>query len=199
MTILYILFLVFIVVAVLGFLALSGMFLIWWERKVSAHIQTRFGPMRVGWHGWLQSIADAVKLLLKEDIRPERIDWVMFRLAPYFVMVPAVLAFVVIPFSEKWIVRDLNLGLFYIIAVSSLGVIGIFAAGWSSNNKYSLLGGMRSVAQIISYEVPMIISLITVLLYVGSTGMNDIVRAQSGWWFIFRPNLFVAFLIYIVA
>jgi NADH-quinone oxidoreductase subunit H len=194
-----ILFLVIIVVAVLAFLALSALFLIWWERKVSGHIQTRFGPMRVGWHGWLQTIADAIKLLLKEDIRPQKIDWVMFRLAPYFVMLPPVLIFVVLPFSETLIVRDLNMGLFYVLAVSSVGVLGIFAAGWSSNNKYSLLGGMRSVAQIISYEVPMIISLITVLLYVGSSSMNDIIRAQSGMWFVFKPNLFICFLIYIIA
>lgn len=199
MSILYIIFLILIVVAVLGFLALSALFLIWWERKVSAHIQTRFGPMITGWHGWLQTIADAIKLLLKEDIKPEKIDGIMFRLAPYFVMVPAVLAFVVIPFSHKWIVRDLNMGLFYILAVSSLGVLGIFMAGWASNNKYSLLGGMRSVAQIISYEVPMIISLITVLLYVGSCKMNDIVMAQSGLWFVFYPNLFICFLTYIIA
>lgn len=199
MGLLDILFLVFIVVAVLAFLAISALFLIWWERKVSGHIQTRFGPMRTGWHGWLQTVADAIKLLLKEDIRPERIDGVMFRLAPYMVVVPAVLIFVVIPFSERWIVSDLDMGLFYVMAVASIGVLGIFAAGWSSNNKYSLLGGMRSVAQIISYEVPMIISLITVLLYVGSAGMEDIVRAQRGMWFVFKPNLFICFLIYIVA
>ncbi|MDP8261980.1 MAG: NADH-quinone oxidoreductase subunit NuoH [Candidatus Ancaeobacter aquaticus] len=199
MGILDILYLIFIVVAVLGFIAISGMFLIWWERKVAGHIQTRFGPMRVGWHGWLQSIADTIKLLIKEDIRPAKIDHIVFRMAPYIVIVPAVMAFVVIPFSEKWIVRDLNMGLFYIVAVSGLGVFGILMAGWASDNKYSLLGGMRAVAQMVSYEVPMIVSLITVLLYVGSSGMNDIVKAQENLWFIFRPNLFICFLIYFIA
>lgn len=185
--------------AVLGFIAISAMFLIWWERKVSAHIQTRLGPMRVGWHGALQSIADAVKLLLKEDIRPAGADIGVWWLAPFVVVVPSVMAFVVIPFGRNLIPKDLNVGVLYIMAVSSVCILGIFMAGWGSNNKYSLLGGMRAGAQIISYELPLILSMITVAMYAGSLSMQDIVRAQSHHWFILQPNLALACLIYITS
>lgn len=184
---------------VLGFIAGSAMFLIWMERKVSAHIQSRFGPMRVGWHGILQSIADAVKLLLKEDIRPAGVDKLIWWLAPFFVVVPSVMVFVVIPFGENLIVKDLNVGILYIMAVSSVGVIGIFMAGWGSNNKYSLLGGMRSAAQIISYELPLILSMIVVAMQASSLSMQKIVAAQSGHWYILHPNLMLAFVVYLIS
>jgi len=183
----------------LGFISVSSMFLIWWERKVSAHIQTRFGPMRVGWHGALQPIADAVKLLLKEDIVPCGVDKWVWWLAPFFTVVPAVMAFVAIPFGKNLIVKDLNVGILYIIAISSVGIFGIFMAGWGSNNKYSLLGGMRSAAQIISYEIPLVLSIITVVMFSGSLSMQKIVHAQAACWFIFKPSLAVAFLIYIIS
>jgi len=190
---------VIVIALVLGFISVSAMFLIWWERKVSAHIQTRFGPMRVGWHGALQPIADAIKLLCKEDIVPSGVDKWVWWLAPFFVTVPAVMAFVAIPFGKNLIVKDLNLGILYIIAISSTGIFGIFMAGWGSNNKYSLLGGMRSAAQIISYEVPLLISIITVLLFSSSLSMQKIVAAQAGSWFILRPCLFVAFFVYLIS
>jgi NADH-quinone oxidoreductase subunit H len=184
---------------VLAFIALSAMFSIWWERKVSAHIQVRFGPMRVGWHGVLQPIADVVKLLLKEDIVPSGADKWVWWLAPFFATVPAVMAFVAIPFGKNLIVKDLNMGILYIIAITSTGIFGIFMAGWGSNNKYSLLGGMRSAAQIISYEIPLVLSIVTVLMFSGSLSMQKIVAAQAGGWFILKPSLFLAFFVYIIS
>lgn len=198
-TILTFIFMLTVGGAVLGFIAVSAMFLIWWERKVSAHIQSRLGPMRVGWHGVLQSIADAVKLLLKEDIRPAEADTLVWWLAPFFAVVPSVMAFVVIPFSGKLIPKDLNVGILYIASISSVSVIGIFMAGWGSNNKYSLLGGMRSAAQIISYEVPLILSLITVAMRAGSFSMQKIVAAQAPCWNILHPDMALACIIYTIA
>ena len=184
-----------------GFISISAMFLIWWERKVSAHIQTRLGPMRVGWHGVLQSIADAVKLLLKENILPKGADKWVFLAAPVVAFAPAFMAYVCIPFGEAFgktlIVQDLNIGILYILSVTSLGVLGIFMAGWGSNNKYSLLGGMRSVAQIVSYEVPVVLSIVGVLMLANSLSMVEIVHAQKGMWFI-MPQ-FLGFFIYITA
>ncbi len=185
--------------AVLGFIAVSAMFLIWWERKVSAHIQSRLGPMRVGWHGVLQSIADTIKLLLKEDIIPARADKLVWWLAPFFVVVPSVMVFVAIPFGKNLIVKDLNVGILYIMAVSSVCVLGIFMAGWGSNNKYSLLGGMRSAAQIISYEIPLILSVIIVSMHAGSLSMQKIVAAQSEYWYILHPNMLLAFAVYMIS
>jgi NADH-quinone oxidoreductase subunit H len=185
--------------AILGFIAGSAMFLIWWERKVSAHIQSRLGPMRVGWHGVLQSVADTIKLLLKENIVPAEADKLVWWLAPFFVVVPCVMVFVAIPFGKNLIVRDLNVGILYILAVSSVGVLGIFMAGWGSNNKYSLLGGMRSAAQIISYELPLILSIIVVAMHAGSLSMQKIVAAQSGYWYVLYPNMLVAFVVYMIA
>jgi NADH-quinone oxidoreductase subunit H len=180
-----------------AFVTVSAMFLIWWERKVSAHMQSRLGPMRVGWHGWLQSIADALKLLQKEDIVPERADRPVHWAAPIVVFVPAFAAYVCIPFGKRLIPADLNIGLLYILAITSVGVIGIFMAGWGSNNKYSSLGAMRTVAQIVSYEVPLLLAVLGVVLVVGSLSMQSIVNAQAGLWFIVLQP--VAFLIYLTA
>lgn len=183
--------------ALLAFISVSVMFLIWWERKVSAHIQSRLGPMIVGWHGWLQSIADTIKLLLKENIVTHAADKVSFWLAPVVVFTASFLPFVVIPFSKKLIVCDLGLGLFYVLAISSLGVIGIFMAGWGSGNKYSLLGGMRIAAQIISYEIPLVLSVLTVVMLSGTLSTIKIVEAQGKLWFIFSQPL--AFLVYFIS
>ncbi len=185
--------------AVLAFISVSAMFLIWWERKVSAHIQNRFGPMRVGWHGVLQPIADTIKLLIKENIVPTGIDKFSWWLAPFFVTVPVVMAFLCIPFANNLIVRDLNIGILYITSITSICVLGIFMAGWGSNNKYSLLGGMRSAAQIISYEIPLILSVIVVVMQTGTLSMQGIVHAQEKMWFIFQPNLTIAFVIYFIS
>lgn len=184
-------------IVLLAFISISAMFLIWWERKISAHIQSRLGPMRVGWHGWLQSVADTIKLLLKENIMPRQADKILFWLAPIIVFSVSFLPFVVIPFSKNLIARDLNLGLLYILAVSSLGIVGIFMAGWGSGNKYSLLGGMRTAAQIISYEVPLVLSIFGIVMITGTLSMVKIVEAQRGMWFIFYQP--IAFIIYLIS
>ncbi len=199
LSILDIIWVLVIGIIVLGFIAVSAMFLIWWERKVSAHIQSRYGPMRVGWHGVLQSVADAVKLLLKENIVPAGADKLVWWLAPFIVVVPSVMAFVVIPFGKNLIVKDLNVGALYLMALSSVCVIGIFMAGWGSNNKYSLIGGMRSAAQIISYEIPLILSMIIVSMQASSLSMQKIVAAQAGYWNILHPNMALAFIVYIIS
>ncbi|HUV30736.1 MAG TPA: NADH-quinone oxidoreductase subunit NuoH [Acidobacteriota bacterium] len=188
---------------VFGVLALIALYLVWWERKISAHIQQRFGPMRHGWHGWYQTVMDAVKLLLKEDVKIATRDRVIFFWAPVMCFVAAFLAYVAIPFGDGLIVADLNIGILYIMAVTTFTVISLLMAGWGSNNKYALLGGMRSAAQIVSYEVPMVASVLVVIIFVGSLSMVDIVRSQSGLvfnWFVFRlPFGPIAFATYIVA
>lgn len=185
-------------------MCLVVLFLVWLERKISAHIQDRLGPMYVGgWHGWAQTIADSIKLLLKEDIVPDSTDRVLFKMAPFIVFLGAFAAYVVIPFGVSSYVSDLNIGILYVVALGSLSVIGIIMAGWASNNKYSLYGGMRAAAQIISYEIPAAIAIMTVIIPVGSLSMVDIVAAQSGGihnWFIFRnPFTFLAFFVYFIA
>ncbi|MBI5167696.1 MAG: NADH-quinone oxidoreductase subunit NuoH [candidate division NC10 bacterium] len=183
---------------IIGFISLTVMFLIWWERKVSAHIQSRFGPMRVGgWHGWAQSIADGIKLLIKEDIIPAKADKWVFVIAPVVVFATAFSCYVVIPFGKGLIVSDLNIGILYIVAISSLTVVGIVMAGWASNNKYSLLGAMRSAAQVVSYEVPLVLSILGVVMLVGSLSMVKIVEAQRRIWFVV-PQL-LGFFIYLIS
>ena len=186
-----------------GALAVLALFLVWWERKISAHIQQRYGPMRHGWHGWYQTIMDAVKLLQKEDIRVMTRDRFVFFWAPVLAFVAAFLAYVTIPFGEGLIVADLNIGVLYIMAVTTFTVISLLMAGWGSHNKYALLGGMRSAAQVVSYEVPMVASILVVVLFVGSMSLVDIVQAQSGLifnWFVFRlPFGPIAFATYLVA
>lgn len=185
--------------AILTFVAVSAMFLVWWERKVSAVIQNRHGPMIVGWHGTLQTVADMVKLLLKENIVPAGVDRLSWWLAPFFVVVPSVIALVTVPFGDKFIVRDLNTGILFLTSITSVCVLGIFMAGWGSNNKYSLLGGMRSAAQIISYEVPLLLSIALVVMQTGTLSMQEIIRAQEHGWFILKPHLALACLIYFIS
>lgn len=185
--------------SVLGFISVSAMFLIWWERKISALIQNRMGPMIVGWHGTLQAVADSLKLLLKENIVPTGADKMVWWLAPFFVVVPAVMAFLAIPFGKNLIVYDLNVGILFVTSITSVCVLGVFMAGWGSNNKYSLLGGMRAAAQIISYEIPLLLSIVVVIMETGTLSMQGIVHAQEHGWFILKPNLAVAFLIYLIS
>jgi NADH-quinone oxidoreductase subunit H len=173
------------------------MVLVYMERKISGHFQVRYGPMRVGWHGALQLIADSLKLLMKEDIIPKNTDKLVFMAAPVLVFVAAYLAYFTLPFAPGWVVLDLNVGLLYVVAVTSLTVLAILMAGWSSNNKYALLGGFRSVAQIVSYEVPLLVSLIPVIMLSGSLSLTKIVEAQSHLPFIVLQPL--GFLIYLIS
>jgi NADH-quinone oxidoreductase subunit H len=186
-----------------GTLSVLALFLVWWERKIAGHIQQRFGPMRHGWHGWYQTLMDGLKLLQKEDVKIDTRDKPVFFWAPVLCFVAAFLAYVTIPFGQGLIVADLNIGILYIIAVTTLTVVSLLMAGWGSNNKYALLGGMRSAAQVVSYEVPMAASILTVVVFAGSLSMVDIVNAQDGYfvidWFVLHPVGFLAFLTYITA
>ncbi len=189
-------------VVIFGFLALVVLFLVWVERKVSAHIQQRLGPMRTGWHGWLQTIVDAIKMLQKEDITPVTADRPVFYWAPIIAFVAAFLVYIVMPFGDGLIVSDLNIGILFILAITTFTVISLLMAGWGSNNKYALLGGMRSAAQVVSYEVPMVISVLPVILFVGSLSMVDIVQSQAQiyQWYVFRlPFGPIAFLMYLIS
>ncbi len=168
--------LVFALIAILG------------ELKLSAFMQHRLGPMEAGPHGLLQPLADIVKLMQKESIRPRKADRWLFQIAPFLVFMGSFAAFAVVPFSPFYIAADLNVGVYYIIAVSSIVVIGIFMAGWASNNKYTLVGAVRSVAQIISYEIPAGFIVLAVVMFAGTLSMQGIIEQQGGglWnWYIF--------------
>lgn len=192
----------------LGFICVSVLFLVWLERKVSARIQRRMGPMMAGplflakksmWLGGpFQTIADALKLLVKEDLTPGSVDRIVFFMAPILVFTASLMCYVVIPFGPGLSVADLNVGILYILAVSSMTVLGIMMAGWGSNNKYSLLGGLRSVAQMISYELPMIFALLGPILLAGSLSMQEIVKAQAATHWFIVPNI-IGFLVFIIA
>ncbi len=191
-------------VMMFALMSVVALFLVWWERKISAHIQQRFGPMRHGWHGWYQTIMDAIKLLQKEDIRVITRDKPVFFWAPVVCFVAAFLAYVCIPFGNGLIVADLNIGVLYIIAVTTFTIISLLMAGWGSNNKYALLGGIRSAAQVVSYEIPMVVSILVAVMFSGSLSMVEIVRSQEGHgifnWLIFRPPFgLIAFVTYIIA
>ena len=194
----YLLPTLYIVIIIAVFPLIAG-YIVLLERKVMADIQARLGPMRVGPHGLLQPIADAVKLLLKEDIIPAAADRKVFWLAPIISVVTALVAFSVVPFSDKIYVTDTNIGLLFILALSSLGILGIILGGWSSNSHYPLLGALRSVAQLVSYEVAMGFAIVGGLMVAGSLSMQQIVLAQQEQqiWFVFYQP--VAFFIFFVA
>ena len=182
-----------------------ALFAVWWERKISAHMQDRLGPMRTGgYHGWAQTIADILKLIQKEDIIPSAADRKLFILAPYLVFAGSYAAYAAIPFSAAYVGSGINIGLFYIISISSLVVVGLLMAGWASNNKWSMFGALRSAAQIVSYEIPVALAILAVVMVAGSFDLQEINRLQAGWfwnWFLFQkfPFLFVGSLIYFVA
>src|SRR6202453_5333820 len=186
-------------VIIVAVLPLVAGYIVLMERKVMADMQARLGPMRVGPHGLLQPIADAVKLLLKEDIIPEKADRLLFWLAPLVSVTMALLAYAALPIGPAFLIADLNIGLLFILAVSSRGIYGIVLGGWSSNSHYSLLGAMRSAAQLVSYEVAGGLALVSVLLLAGSLSMKEIVQAQldQGVWFVFYVPF--GFFIYLVA
>lgn len=188
-----------IIVGLVGVLALvqvNALFLVWLERKVAAHIQLRIGPKEVGPFGILQTIVDGVKLVSKELITPRHVDKKLFMLAPVAIFLPVLVSFVVIPFSEKLQIRDLNVGLLVIFAFSTFNVLAILVGGWASNNKYSLLGAVRSVAQNIAYEIPLLLTVLSALLWSNSLQMSKIVESQSTVWNAFWMP--VAALIYLI-
>ena len=175
---------------------LNVAFLVLVERKVAGHIQLRPGPMEVGPHGILQTLIDAVKLLGKEMVTPQSTDKLIFFLAPIIVVAPAFVGFVPIPFSPMMQIKDVNVGILLIFAFSSISVISILMAGWSSNNKYSLIGAVRSVAQNVAYEIPLLLATMSILIMTNTFKMGEIVQAQSSVWFIFyQPIAAIIFFI----
>jgi NADH-quinone oxidoreductase subunit H len=170
------------------------------ERKFAARMQSRIGPYRVGPHGLLQPIADAVKLMMKEDVVPTAADRPVYNLAPIVFLIPCMLIFATIPFAPGLGVADLNIGILFFLAVSSMEIVGLFMAGWGSNNKYALLSAMRAVNQIISYDLPFIFAALVPVMIAGSLKLSDIAAAQAGGaWFVFYPVIgqlaFVAFVV----
>ncbi|NTW23410.1 MAG: NADH-quinone oxidoreductase subunit NuoH [Lentimicrobium sp.] len=187
--------------AYLLFVALFGLFLVYAERKVCAAFQQRLGPMRVGPWGLLQTIADFIKLLMKELVMPKNADKFLYNLAPFIVIIVSFLVISVIPFAPGLQTFDFDIGIFFVTAVSSVGVIGILLAGWSSNNKYSLIGAMRSGAQIVSYELSVGLSMITMIILAGTMQISGIVEGQREMWFIFKGHIpaLIAFVVFIIA
>jgi NADH-quinone oxidoreductase subunit H len=198
------------IAVVMGVVLLHVAYLTYFERKVLADMQDRLGPMEVGYHGLLQPIADGLKLFFKEDIIPSGANKIIFTAAPILVLVPALIGFAVIPFGKdaitlgpitfRPIITDINIGILYILAFASLGAYGVLLGGWASNSKYALLGGLRSAAQVISYELPLGLSLVGPILLAGSLSMVDMTTAQSGgiwkWFILVQP---VAFFMYVIS
>ncbi len=192
-------FIVFLL-AIALFAAL-GLVLVLMERRVAAWIQIRLGPNRVGPQGLLQSLADTLKLIMKEGLTPDGSDKFLFNLAPYIAMMAAMLLLAPIGFAKGFQIWDINIGVLYISAISSISVIGILMAGWASNNKYSLMGAMRSGAQIVSYELSAGLSVLSIVVLTGSLGIQDIIQSQANGWWIFKGHIpaIIAFVIFIIA
>jgi len=200
-TLVFISELVIVGLVFLMFYAVLGLFLVYLERRVCAFIQNRLGPNRVGPQGIFQTIADLIKLLFKELFVIKNADKFLFNLAPFIVIIASLMAIGALPYAKGLHAIDLNIGLFYIIAVTSLGVVGILLAGWSSNSKYSLLGAMRSGAQIISYELSVGLSLLAVIIFSGSMQLSTIVESQANGWWIFKGHIpaFISFVIFLIS
>jgi len=195
----YAAFLLLVAFIAVNYAAVFGGVSTWVERRVAGRMQSRIGPNRPGAAGFLAWVADAVKMILKEDTIPASADNLLFRAAPYFSIVGLLLPFVVLPFGESAVVTDMNVGVFYIAAVTAFVVVGILVSGWASNSKWALFGGIRGAAQVMSYEIPAGIAIMVPVLMAGTLSMQGIVRAQGGWpweWFVFQsPAAFVAFFI----
>ncbi|MEI8075526.1 MAG: NADH-quinone oxidoreductase subunit NuoH [Bacteroidota bacterium] len=193
----------FVIVGVLAIalFAALGLVLVIMERKVAAWIQIRLGPNRVGPKGIFQSAADTVKLIMKEGLTPDGADKFLFNLAPYIVMMVAMLVLAPIGFAKGFHIWDINIGVLYVSAISSVSVIGILMAGWSSNNKYSLLGAMRSGAQMVSYELSVGLSVLSIIVLTGSLNINDIVLSQQNGWWLFKAHIpaLISFVVFIIA
>src|SRR5437764_14562067 len=185
--------------AVITLVAVWAAYATYLERKISAFMQARLGPMRVGPYGLLQPIADAIKLLTKEDIRPDKADPYIFFFAPFISVAAAFIVFAVMPFGPDWgVITDINIGLLFVLSVSSVGVLALILAGWSSNSKYALLGGLRSSAQMISYEVSMGLALIGALMFARTLSLSGIVAAQQAdavWFAAYQPLGLLIFLV----
>ncbi len=193
-----------IVVGFMIVVSLVAIYCIWWERKVSAHMQSRLGPMRTGlWHGWAQSPADGLKLLGKEDLIPDGADKPLFRLAPYLALAPVFAAFMALPFGAWWVFRDFDVGLIFILAMVGIEVMAVILAGWASNNKWSLFGAMREACQMVSYEIPMGMSLLIPVMTAGTMRLTALGQIQDGGWFTWlafsNPFCFVAMFTYFIA
>jgi len=192
---------VLIALVYLGIFAIAGLFLVLLERRVAAWFQLRIGPNRVGFQGLLQTMADALKLVSKELTGTDRADKFLYNLAPYFVIISALMALAVIPFTSEFQAFDINIGIFFLIAISSVGVIGVLLGGWASNNKFALIGAMRSGVQTISYELSVGLSLLTMILLTGSLQLSEIVEVQKDGWLIVQGHIpaVIAFMIYMIA
>jgi NADH-quinone oxidoreductase subunit H len=188
-------------VAVLTFYAVLGLYLVYAERKICARMQNRLGPNRVGPKGIFQTIADLIKLLLKELIYIRQADSFLFNIAPFIVIVASIMAIGSIPFAKGLQAVDLNIGVLYILAISSMGVIGILIAGWASNNKYSVIGALRSGAQVISYELSVGLALLCIITFSGSMQLSEIIASQKDGWWLFKGHIpaFIAFVVYLIA
>jgi NADH-quinone oxidoreductase subunit H len=187
-------------IGVLAFVVLNALALTWVERKVAGHMQRRIGPKEVGPYGLIQPIADALKLLVKEILTPRAVDKPLYIIAPILIFVPVMVSFVVIPFGARLVVKDINVGILVILAFSSLTILSILMAGWGSNNKYALMGAVRSIAQNIAYEIPLLLALLPVIMMANSFSLNAIVEAQRGLWFVvYQPVAFVIYFICCVA
>jgi len=188
-------------VLLLTLYAVLALILIYFERKICASFQCRIGPNRVGIWGIFQSIADMIKILLKEIIPINHTDKFLFYLAPFFVIAASFMTFGVLPFGKGLQAFDFNIGIFYLLAVSSLGVIGILLAGWSSNNKYSMIGAMRSGAQLISYELSAGLSMLTVVVLAGTMQLSELINNQHNTWYLFQGHIstVIAFIVYLIA
>ncbi len=192
---------ILIALVYLGIFSIAGLFLVLLERRIAAWFQLRIGPNRVGFQGLLQTMADALKLLSKELTGTVKADKFLYNLAPYFVIISSLMALAVIPFSQEFHAFDINIGVFFLIAISSIGVIGILLGGWSSNNKFALIGAMRSGVQTISYELSIGLSLLTMILLTGSLQLSEIVEVQKEGWLIVQGHIpaIIAFMIYMIA
>jgi NADH-quinone oxidoreductase subunit H len=192
---------ILIALVYLAIFAIAGLFLVLMERRVAAWFQLRIGPNRVGFQGLLQTMADALKLLSKELTGTVKADKFLYNLAPYFVIVSSLMALAVIPFTKDFHAFDINIGLLFLIAISSIGVIGILLAGWSSNNKFALIGAMRSGVQTISYELSIGLSLLTMVLITGTLQLSEIIEVQKNGWLIVQGHIpaIIAFMIFMIA